>query len=79
MVVNSYAESFKALLEGVCRGLTIIAGKNYAADVKSYLREYVEKTDNVYIIGYAEISSYLVFLDIIRIDDNDYLCVVFQL
>ena len=79
VVANLDTESLKALLESVCGRLTLISCKNNGAYIKTDLGEYIEKTDDVNIIGYAEVAANLVFFNIVRINDDNYLCLIFKL
>ena len=79
MVVYFYAERFKSALESVCGRLVLVTCKNYAADIETYLCEHVEKTDNINVIGDAQVSADLVLLDVCRVYDYDYLCFVLKL
>ena len=79
VVVHLHAESLEPALEGDSSGLVVIACEHDAADVETDLGEYVVEADNVDIVGDSKVAADLVLLDIIGVDDDDYLSLVFEL
>ena len=79
VVVHLHAEGLEPALEGDSSGLVVVACENNAADIKTDLGKNVEKADNVHIVGDAQVASDLVFFDVIRIDNDNDLSLVFEL
>jgi hypothetical protein len=79
MVVDLDTERLKALAKGFGRGLLLIARQNDASNVKPEAAEGINQTQNVLIIGNAEVASDLVFLNIGGIDGDDDLCRILEL
>ena len=79
MVVHLDAEIFKPLAESVRRRLCAVSRHNNAADKQSYSPESVNKPEHVQIVGYTEISSDFVLLDIRSVDHNNDLSLILEL
>ncbi len=79
MMIHLDAESLETLLKGVRSRLTVVSCENNAAYIEPYLGEYVKEADNVDVVCNAKVASDLVLLDVVGVDDNDYLRIVLQL
>ena len=79
MSVNLKSQRFKLFDKCICTGLGCITGKYHAAHKKSVSPESIDETENICVVGYAEITSYFVFSDIIRIYSYNYLSIILKL
>ena len=79
MMIHLDAESLETLLKGVRSRLTVVSCENNAAYIEPYLGEYVKEADNVDVVCNAKVASDLVLLDVVGVDDNNYLRIVLQL
>ena len=79
MPVDFHAEPLELFLERECGGLSVEAGEDDGADVETYTAERVDETQNVGVVSDAEVSSYLILLDVERVDDDNDLGLVAQL
>ena len=79
MAVYLYAQLLQPALEYAGGALAAVLGEYYAAHVQAYASECVYEPQHIQIVGYAQIASHLVLLDIRRVYGDDYLSLVLQL
>ena len=64
---------------GVGAGLAVVVGDDDGTDQETAAHELVAKTQNVHVIGNAEVTADLVLLDVNGTDDDDDFTVVYEL
>ena len=79
VTVYLYAQLLQPALEYAGGALAAVLGENYAAHVQADASEGVYEPEHIQIVGYAQIASHLVLLDIRRVYGDDYLSLVLQL
>ncbi len=79
MAVYLNAEAFKSFTKCICGRLRTVACHDNAADEKSYSSESVNKPENVKIVCYAKVASYLVLLNVGSVDDDNDLRLILEL
>ena len=74
-----HAERRELLAE--CRGgrLVLVARDNDAGRGEAHVRENIEQTQHVFVVGDAQVAAHLVFLDIVGVDRDDDFHVVGEL
>ncbi len=77
--VAADAQVFQPVEEGVCRGLSAVAGQHHAAHIQAHVPENVDEPENVLIIGDAQVPPHFILLNIAGVDGDDDLHVVLQL
>ena len=73
MLVYLYPSALELVHEHCHRWLVVVSGYYYAVDFKLVSPEVIDKPEDIHVVGYPEISPYLVSLNISRIDADDYL------
>ena len=71
VVIHLDADALKAVAIGVGAGLSVVVGDNYTAHVKSDVFKFASQAEYVFVVGDAEVATYLVFLNIVGADDHD--------
>ena len=71
MLINRNAKGLQALFEHHRGALFVPSGQHHAADIHADAAECVDQPQNVRVIRDSQISSGLVFLNVVRTDDND--------
>ena len=79
MTVDLDAEGLKLLLVSDRTLLPIEAGEHDGAHIEAIAAERIDETQNIHIVGDAEIPTDLVLLDVAGIDDDHDLRVILQL
>ena len=79
MAVDLQTELFKTLLEFDRRGLRGKMGYHDAADIKPAGAKGIHKTQQVEVVGDAEVASHLVALNVVGAYGNDDLRLIFKL
>ncbi len=79
MPVNLHAQRLQLLLISGRRRLLLILGQHHAAHVKTVIGKGIDEPEHVHVIGDADISTDLVFLNIRRLDGDNDLRLVLQL
>ena len=66
-----FADALKAVAIGVGAGLPVVVGDDYTAHVESDVFKFASQAEYVFVVGDAEVATYLVFLNIVGADDHD--------
>ena len=78
MVIHPNAHSLQPRLEGLGRGIVMIAGQHNTGHIEAEVPEDVDQPDHIQIIGNAQIPPDFVFLDIRGVDGNYHLHLLLQ-
>ena len=79
VVIDFDAHAFQALPVGDGAGLTAEVGDDNAVDAEAAVHEFVPETEDIHVVGDAEIRPDLVLLDVHGADDDDDLRVILHL
>ena len=71
MAVHLHAQGLQLPLIGDGALLSLISCQNHAAHKEAVAAEGVDQTQNIHVIGDAQVSADLVLLNVIGIDDQD--------
>ena len=79
MIIDADSQTLKSLTEGLRAWLAMILRDAYGADQKAATLELVTQSQHVVVIGYAEVGTHFVFLDVAGANGDDHLGIVAQL
>ena len=79
VAVNLNAQVLKLGAEQICRGLSGVAGDHNASYIKSFIAEFLNQTENIHIVGDAQIMADFIFFNVSGIDGNNDLGLVCKL
>lgn len=69
-------ERVQAVAEHIGSGLAGVLGDDHSRDSKAVAAEQVNQAQHILVIGNAEVTTSLVFLDVVRVDRDDNLDIV---
>ena len=78
-MIHSDAHPLQAGLEGRCQGLTVEPGQHHAGHIQTKIPEDANQANHIQIIGDAQVTPDFIFFNVIGVDGNDHLHMVFQL
>ena len=79
MYVRAYAHALETVTELVGGVLSVVVGDDHRAYHEVAALELLPQAEHVFVVRDAQISSDLVFLDVLCADDDDYLDLLAQL
>ena len=65
-----YAQLLQVVFKGIRYGLPCILGNYYTSHIEADVPERIDQTQNIRIVGDADVPTHFTFLDVRRIDDN---------
>ena len=77
MVIHPNAHTLQPGLECLGAALTMESGQNHAGHIQTKATEDVNQPDHVPVVGDAQIAPDLILLDIVGIDGDDHLHLLF--
>ena len=78
MQIHLQAELLELVAVGYRIGLALETGYDNTADIESVTPEGIDQTEDIHIVGYAQVSPHLVLLYVAGIDGNHYLGLVLE-
>ena len=79
MVIYPDAHALQTGLECLGHGLVMEAGQHHAGNIQTEAAENIDEADHIPVIGNAQVTADLIFLNIVGVDGNDHLHLVLQL
>ena len=73
------SHALQSQLKGLSCGIIVIPGKDNTGNIESKVPENIDQADHIQIVGYAQIPTDLVLLNIRSVDGDDHFHLVFQL
>ena len=79
VAVAADAQQGQPLKKGVGRGLAVIAGEYYTAHIQTQCPEGINQTENIIVVGDAQIASNFILLNVRSVNSDYYFHIVLKL